>query len=135
MVRVNARVNIGNDSRTGHIESVLSLGNLDDLGGWLVNVAFRYGCPVIVHRSCIPKSGRGRIRSLLARWVRRNLQNLIGFGVDNPRNQIEHAGQKVRQKSVNGPDQENLVNVSVQVANHRASVEQADELQAAEAKV
>jgi hypothetical protein len=71
----------------------------------------------------------------LIRWVWGNRDSLIGFGVDYPSDKFQHICQESRQESLHRSNQENLIEISVQITDDRAPVQQADCLQSAESQI
>lgn len=135
MVGVHTRINVGDYSRTAQSKNTLSLRHANNLDCWLVHVPVSDAVAVIVDRGRVPKAlGRCR-RTRLIGVVWRNHQSLIGFGVKYSVDEPKESRKELRQKSLDGLDQENLVHVAIKIANHRTAVGKASKLQPSKTEI
>jgi hypothetical protein len=60
---------------------------------------------------------------------------LIGLRIKNSIHEVQHIREQLRQQTLRGPHQENLTDVSIQIANYAAAVGKANILQPEKAEV
>src|SRR5271156_3618222 len=135
MIRIHARVNVRDNSRTANIENTVRLSNADDLSRRLIHISVRNRSAVVVDRSVVPQTLRGGGGGGLIVYVRWNRQSLIGLRVENPIHELQHVREKLRQQSLRRPHQKYLARVSVQIAHDSAAVGKANVAQAQQAEV
>jgi hypothetical protein len=135
MVGVHTRINVGDYSRTARPKNTVSLRHTDDLSGGLIHISVGYSVPVVIHWSGIPQALWRRGRTCLIGVIWRDHQGLVGFGVQYSVDKPKETRKELRQKTLNGPDQENLVQVAIEIADHRTTIGKACQPQPGETEV
>jgi hypothetical protein len=135
VIGVDAGVNIRNNSCTGHVEYILSLVDVNDLSRGLVHISVTDAVAVVTDRGRVPQTLRRRGRTRLIGVVWRDHQGLIGFGIKYSVDKPKETRKELRQKTLNGPDQENLVHVAIDIADHCTAIGKASKLQPGKTEV
>jgi hypothetical protein len=135
MVRVDARIDIGDDSGASDLKGVLSLRNLNDLSRGLVDVAVPHECTEVIDRCLVIKLRRNRRLKRAETRRHWNDKQLIRLSVDNAIDQAQGGSQNVGDRPLRRLDEKNLPLVAVQIPDNCAAVGRANSLQTRQTQI